>query len=65
MKNALKALRKRELKRNNKLTPSSFLIRYKKEWAGTAFYVNRVFPHEVYVTRTDPFQHDIKDYDSY
>ena len=61
--NALKAHRKDELERNNRLGPSSFL-KHVKGWTGPAtLYVSRVFPHEVYATKADPFQLDIMAYD--
>jgi len=62
--NALKALKKdKRLLNGKKLGPGSFLIKQNKEWSGTILYVNKIFPHEVYVTKTPPFQHDLMDYD--
>jgi hypothetical protein len=61
--NALKAMKKKRLEEKMKLVPSSFLIKYNREWSDTVWHVNRVFPHQVYVTKTPQFQHDLMDYD--
>ena len=66
--NAKKALEKKKLKMGMKLAPGPFHPKY-LNWRNKVFYVNAL-PYEtwlprrsVYVTETDPFQHDIRDHD--
>jgi hypothetical protein len=67
MLNALKAHRKgmlaRDIKLDIKLVPSKFLLKQREDLPGKVFYVNRVFPHEIYATLEPYFQNDIRDHD--
>ena len=61
--NALKALKKKQLKNGEKLVPGSFFLKYKEGWSRKVLYANKIESHVVYATRNPPFQHDISDFD--